>query len=255
VIVRASPVPLYIQIEEELRGQIETGDLGPLAQVPSETDLADRFDVSRMTARKALDRLVGDGMLFRQPGKGTFVAPLKMAHGASQGLSFSAAMRGLGVSCETRVLEAGMVRAPLSVARALGLANGSQAVFMRRLRVVEGQPLAIHLSYLPGRLSAILDADLTGSLGELMGRIGARVERSEDVVEAVLATGQEAELLRVHLHAPLVFIRGTAFSTANEAVRYSEALYPGDRWKFRLDSTREADLRPELKAEAEVRLG
>ena len=106
MVVRASPVPLYIQIDEELRGQIESGELGPLAQVPSETDLADHFSVSRMTARKALDRLVADGMLFRQPGKGTFVAPTKIAHGASQGLSFSAAMAAQGLSCETRVLEA-----------------------------------------------------------------------------------------------------------------------------------------------------
>ena len=116
MVVRASPVPLYIQIDEELRGQIESGELGPLAQVPSETDLAEHFSVSRMTARKALDRLVADGMLFRQPGKGTFVAPTKIAHGASQGLSFSAAMKAQGLRCETRVLEAESIKAPSNVA-------------------------------------------------------------------------------------------------------------------------------------------
>jgi GntR family transcriptional regulator len=247
MLVRASPVPLYIQIEEELRGQIESGELGPLAQVPSETELAERFSVSRMTARKALDRLVGDGMLFRQPGKGTFVAPLKLSHQPTQGLSFSAAMRGLGLTCRTEVLEAGTVKAPLNVARALGLSPGSQVVFMRRLRYVSDVPAAIHLSYLPGRLGAILDSDLTGSLSDLMGAVGARVERSEDRVEAVLATGEEAELLRLRPGAPLVFIRGVAYSSANEPVRYSEALYPGERWTFRVDNTREADLRPEFR--------
>jgi GntR family transcriptional regulator len=249
MVVRASPVPLYIQIDEELRGQIESGELGPLAQVPSETDLAERFGVSRMTARKALDRLVGDGMLFRQPGKGTFVAPTKLAHGASQGLSFSAAMRGQGLRCETRVLEAEVVRAPSNVARALALPAGSQAIFLRRLRIVDGEPVAIHLSYLPGRLSALLELDLSGSLAEAMASIGARVERSEDRVEAVLATGEEARLLSVREGSPLVFIRGTAYSAANEPIRYSEALYPGGRWQFSLQVTREADLRPELKAD------
>lgn len=247
MVVRASPVPLYIQIDEELRGQIESGDLGPLAQVPSETDLAEHFRVSRMTARKALDRLVADGMLFRQPGKGTFVAPTKIAHGASQGLSFSDAMSAQGRTTETRVLEAEIVAAPSNVARALSLPPGAQAIFLRRLRVVDGQPAAIHLSYMPSRLSALLEFDLSGSLSQLMSRVGARVERSEDSVEAVLATGEEAALLEVPQGSPLVLISGTAYSAGNEPIRYTEALYPGARWKFRLEVTREADLRPELK--------
>lgn len=249
MVVRASPVPLYIQIEEELRGAIESGELGPLAQVPSETELASKFGVSRMTGRKALDRLVGDGMLFRQPGKGTFVAPPKISHGPSQGLSFSAAMRAQGLRCSTRVLEMGLVRAPSNVARALSLAPGSQAVFMRRLRYIDNAPVAIHLSYLPSRLSSLLEADLSSSLSELLASVGARVERSEDMVEAVIATGEEAQLLHLQPGSPLVFIRGTAFSSTNEPVRYSEALYPGDRWKFALDATRQADLMPQLKVD------
>lgn len=248
MVVRASPVPLYIQIDEELRGQIESGELGPLDQVPSESDLADHFSVSRMTARKALDRLVADGMLFRQPGKGTFVAPTKIAHGASQGLSFSAAMAAQGLSCETRVLEADVVGAPLNVARALSLPPGGQVIFLRRLRIVDGAPAAIHLSYLPARLSALLEADLSGSLAQLMARVGVRVERSDDSVEAVLATGEEARLLDVPEGSPLVLIRGTAYSAGNEPVRYTEAIYPGGRWQFSLEVSGDQDLRPQLKA-------
>lgn len=247
MVVRASPVPLYIQIEEELRGAIEAGELGPLAQVQSELELADRFSVSRMTARKALDRLVAGGMLFRQPGKGTFVSRPKIAHGASQGLSFSAVMRAQGFDPETRVLEAGLVRAPSNVARTLAIPAGSPATFMRRLRVLDGRPVAIHMAYLPGRLSSVLDADMTGSLSDLLASMGARVERAEDTVEAVAASRDDAQLLELQPGAPLVFIRGTAYSAANEPVRYSEALYPGDRWRFGLDATRRADLRPELK--------
>lgn len=250
MVVRASPVPLYIQIQEELRGLIESGDLGSMSQVPSEFELAGRFEVSRMTARKALDRLVADGMLFRQPGKGTFVAPPKIVHGASQGLSFSAAMRGQGLQCSTRVLEAGLVKAPSNVARALAVSPGAQSVFMRRLRYIENVPVAIHISYLPGRLSALLDADLTGSLSELMVSVGVGVERAEDTVEAVSAASEEAQLLQLPAGAPLIFIRGVAYSGANEPVRYSESLYPGKRWSFGLSATRQADLRPEFKDDA-----
>ena len=71
---RDSSVPFYAQIEESLRDQIESGELPPLSRVPSEFELAARFSVSRMTARKSVDRLVSEGYLFRRQGKGTFVA-------------------------------------------------------------------------------------------------------------------------------------------------------------------------------------
>ena len=232
---------------KSFEGRSNSGELGSLEQVPSETDLAEHFSVSRMTARKALDRLVADGMLFRQPGKGTFVAPTKIAHGASQGLSFSAAMKQQGLDCETQVLEAEIVGAPSNVARALSLPAGAQAIFLRRLRIVDGEPAAIHLSYMPARLSALLDSDLSGSLSDLMSHVGARVERSEDSVEAVLATGEEAKLLDVRPGSPLVLIRGIAFSASNEPIRYTEALYPGARWQFSLQVSGTTDLRPHLK--------
>ena len=249
MVTRASPIPLYIQIEEELRGSIRTGELVPLSQVPSEAELSDRFSVSRMTARKALDRLVGDGLIFRQPGKGTFVAPPKISHGPSQALSFSAAMRSQGLTFETRVLESGLVRAPSNIAAALGLPTDGGVVFMRRLRLVGGEPSALHVSYLPARYSVLLEADLTGSLSELMASVGARVESARDTIEGVIARGDEARVLGVPVGSPLILIEGVAYSSTLVPLRYSEALYRGDRWRFFLDTSRPAvDFRPERKS-------
>ena len=246
-IVRASPVPLYLQIEQELRGAMQAGDLGALAQVPSEAELAERFSVSRMTARKALDRLVGEGLLFRQPGKGTFVAPPKIAHGPSQQLSFSAAMREMALPHATKVLEAGLIRAPSTIAEALGVGRGGSVVYMRRLRYVSDEPAAIHAAYLPSRFSMLLQEDLTGSLTELMEAIGARVAETHDTVEAVTATGDEAQLLAVRSGSPLVLIRGVAYSAAEQPVRYTDALYRGDRFRFIVDRSGPPDLRLQLK--------
>jgi GntR family transcriptional regulator len=247
MVARQSHVPLYIQIDEELRSTIRSGELSPLSQVPSEVELAERFGVSRMTARKALDRLVGDGILFRQPGKGTFVAAPKIVHGPSQQLSFSAAMRSLGLSIETRVLDAGSAPAPGGIGLEFGLPRGTRVVFLRRLRVVEGEPAAIHLSYLPPRFAPILDRDLTGSLTELMASLGAEVEEARDTIEAVLARGDDARLLGVASGSPLVRILGLAYSSSLEPLRYTEALYRGDRFRFGVDTTRPPDLRIELK--------
>jgi GntR family transcriptional regulator len=204
-----------------------------------------------MTARKALDRLVADGMLFRRPGKGTYVGQPKIAHGPSQLLSFSAAMNAQGVRHATRVLEAGMVPAPSNIARDLGLPPGSQVAFVRRLRMVDDEPAAIHMSYVPARYGSILSGELSGSLTELMIAAGARVAYTNDTIESVLATGEIARLLHVAPGAALVFINGVAYSQGLEPVRHSEALYRGDRFRFRVDTTGTQDLRMEHKAEDE----
>lgn len=247
MVVRDSPIPLYIQIDEELRGEIRSGALTPMSLVQSEADLAERYHVSRMTARKALDRLVGDGLIFRQPGKGTFVAPPKIAHEPNQALSFSAAMRAQGLNFETRLLDSGLIQAPPEVAAALGSSSDAGVVLIRRLRLVEGEPSALHVSYLPARYTILLERDLTGSLSELMASVGPKVDWSRDSIEAVIR-GDEARLLAVPVGLPLILIRGVAFSSAMDPVRYTEALYRGDRWRFLLDTSRPArDFRPEPK--------
>lgn len=243
---QTSPIPLYLQIEERVRHAIHTGDLEPMSRVNSEIELAEAFRVSRMTARKAIDRLVADGLLFRQPGKGTFVAQPRIAHGLSTQLSFTTAMSSLGLSLSTRVLQAGMTQTPDEVAEALGIASGSMAVFIRRLRIVEDEPAAIHLSYLPGRFGAILDEDLTRSLTSAMARVGARVDEARDAVEVVVASSDEAGHLGVEPGSPLLRIEGVAFA-GGVAVRHTEALYRGDRFRFSVDTSQPADLRIEVK--------
>lgn len=247
---RSSPIPLYVQIEEDLRGSIRSGELPPQSQIPSETELSDRFQVSRMTARKALDRLVSDGVLFRRAGKGTFVSHPKIAHRPSQQISFSAAMNALGLRHSTRVLHAGIVPAPGPVASALAVAVGSSVVMVRRLRSVEGEPAAIHASYLPAQYAPILEGDLTGSLTELMRAAGVRVAHSRDNVEAVVADHEEAGLLGVTAGAPLLLIHGAAYSATLEPLRYTQALYRGGRFRFTVDTSGPAELQMELTSTA-----
>jgi GntR family transcriptional regulator len=230
--LRASPVPLYLQIEEDIRSRIQAGVLRPLDQVLSESELAEAFGVSRMTARKSVDRLVSEGLLFRRAGKGTFVAPEKISHSASTQISFSGAMQALGLHHSTRVLEVGLAPAPKSIASALRQPEGTRLPFLRRLRYVEGEPAALHLAFLPPSLASILDEDLEGSLNELMTNAGARVCAARDTIETVPATTEDAKLLGLRRGAPLFHIEGVGLSASLEPLRYTQALYRGDRFRF-----------------------
>jgi len=243
---QGSPIPLYLQIEQRIVRAIHVGDLAPMTRVSSELELAKVFSVSRMTARKAVDRLVADGMLFRKQGKGTFVAEPKIAHGLSTQLSFSTAMTSLGLALSTRVLQQGMTPAPAEVAESLKIAPGESTVYIRRLRLVQGEPAAIHTSYLLGSYGAVLSTDLEDSLTTAMGAVGARVDHSRDAVEAVVASQQEATELNVEVGSPLLMIEGVAFAMS-VPVRYTRALYRGDRFRFSIDTSQPADLKVEIK--------
>jgi GntR family transcriptional regulator len=234
-ISRGSPIPLYLQIEEELRQQVDSGHLQALQQVPSEVALAEDLGVSRMTARKALDKMVADGILFRRAGKGTYVAAPKIAHIASQQLSFSASMQALGLRHSTVVLSAGIADPSATVYAQLRLSPRERVIAIRRLRIVEDVPAAIHLAYLPERFSSLLQHDLTGSLTALMAAVGAVVVVADDTLEAVQAASEEAHLLKVKTNCPLIKIDGTAYGQGGQPLRWSEGVYRSDRFRFRVD--------------------
>lgn len=105
------------------------------------------------------------------------------------------------------------------------------------------------MSYVPARHASILQGDLAGSLTDLLIPAGARVAYTNDTIESVLASGDVARLLHVQAGSPLVFINGVAYSQDLEPLRHSEALYRGDRFRFRVDTTGSPDLRMEHKAD------
>ena len=246
---RNSHVPAYHQIADWLRDRVQSEALLPLARLPSEFELVRLFETSRTTARKALDLLAREGILFRRAGKGTFVSASRIQYGASTGLSFSALMTALGYRTTTKVLLAKRVPAPAHVALALGAPPSAKVVCIRRLRRLDGMPVAIHTTYVLDRFDAILRRDLAGSLHDSLRAVGARETESRDELEATVATDEVARLLDVPAGSPLVRVEGVGFSAAQEPLRYTEGVYRADRFRFRVGMLRGAEPRMVIKAE------
>lgn len=232
-------IPLYLQVEESLRSQISSGALPPYSQVPSEPALARTFGVSRMTARNAVDRLVSAGLAFRRAGKGTFVAPPKIARPLfSTQHSFGGAMSALGLEHQSSVLDATTVSAPPEVAEALQLPEGAIVVYVRRLRIVEGAPAALHSAYLPASYAGVLNGDLQKSLTETLDKMNIHVKSTRDTVEALAAPKDVAAELQVSPKSAVFRITGTSYTDHDIPVRYTEAWFRGDRFRLLLDSDR-----------------
>jgi GntR family transcriptional regulator len=240
MIDRDAPQPLYLQIQEALHDQIRSGVYPPGSRVPSEQELVTQYGVSRMTARKSLDALVVQGLLFRRPGKGTFVVDDVLSYGLSTTLSFSRTLRARGYAVETQMLRQEIIPGPPQVIERLHLPPGSEVLIVHRLRWVVGEPAAIHASYLDGRVFApLLHVDLeTESLLEAIEHLGGvRMAYTRDTVQAARTSEQESRLFRIPAGEPVLQVEGTTYDRRNQPVRFTRAIYRGDKFKLVIKST------------------
>lgn len=242
-------VPRYLHIADWLRQRVDGGELKPLARVPSEVELAKQFSVSRETVRSAMDRLVADGYLFRRAGKGTFVAARRIEHTGSTQTSLSATLDSVGLAHSTRVLMARLMPADHHVARALRLSAGSSVACIRRLRLVEGEPVALHTTCLPEAYADILEGDLTGSPQELLSAAGIPIVTSRDTLQAVHADPDEARLLGITAGSPLLRLEGVGLDRSARPLRHTDSLHRGNRFQITHDTQAPSGIRWEMKAE------
>jgi GntR family transcriptional regulator len=225
-------VPRYFEIEQSLRGR--AANLEPHSPLPSEAQLCDEFGVSRMTARAAVQRLVQDGLVYRVPGRGTFVAESRANRTAGHILSFSDEMRRRGRVPSSRVIERRERRATDDEARRLGARD---VVVLRRVRLADGKPLALERAVFPaGRMSDALDTDLENeSLFEALVTAGLVPTSGSAALAAEAATAEDARLLRVRKGAPLLVERRLIHDQDGEPLEWTESRYVGSRYGIDVD--------------------
>ncbi len=236
----ARSMPAYVQIEEELAGRIEQGELRPGDRMPTERDLGAAMGVSRMTVRAALGRLEQRGLIVRRQGSGTYVAQAKLRQDASHLRGFFEASVGQGVLPVSRVIEKAQVLASRHLARELGLRIGEAVYRVVRVRSAHGVPVVIETSFFPARVvPGLLDRDLGGaSIYRIMDReFGARPVRARQSMEAVAAGNAEATLLGVPMGSPLMLLERTAWDGAGRTVEHARDVYRGDRSRFTTELT------------------
>ncbi|MEW6049045.1 MAG: GntR family transcriptional regulator [Bacillota bacterium] len=229
---RRTGVPLYVQIREAIRARIAGGELPDGALLPPEHVLAERLGTSRMTVRAALADLERDGLIRRAQGVGTVVRVSRFAHQLRLLTSFTEDIRARGMVPSSRVLAAGLVPADGSVAEALGVRPGSPVVHLCRLRLADGEPVALHDTYLP---PGLVDPNQVGpatSLYELLHRAGVALDAAEESLEAVPASEDDARLLGVEAGAPLLLVVRTTCDRAGRAVEHVLARYKADVYRY-----------------------
>ena len=225
-------VPRYFEIEQSLRER--AASLEPHSPLPSESQLCTQFGVSRMTARAAVQRLVQDGLVYRVPGRGTFVAASRANRTAGHILSFSDEMRRRGRVPSSRVIERRQRRATDEEARRL---RTPDVVVLRRVRLADGKPLALECAVFPAdRIGSALAGDLEhGSLFRSLVSAGLVPTSGSAALAAEAATASDARLLRVRKGAPLLVERRLIHDQDGVPVEWTESRYVGSRYGIDVD--------------------
>lgn len=218
----------HVRVRDYLRSLV-THELGVGDTIPSERALCERFGVSRMTVRQAVDALVVEGLLAREQGRGTFVAPGKVDLEVRLA-SFGEEMHRRGMTPSSEVLSAEVVEATPDIADALDILPGEMTFYLHRVRFADGEPMAIEQSWLPCRLvPGLFDGDVPQSVYGELRRRGLEPDWGEDVVAATEVHAADAELLRVPVGRAVLRLSRRTFAGETACV-YSRSVYRADRY-------------------------
>jgi GntR family transcriptional regulator len=229
-----APSPQYLSIAADLRERIQAGELAPHQGLPPERELCQQYEVSRMTARRALVVLEGEGLVYRSATRGTFVAEPRLQLRLG---SFSEEVSRSGHRPGASVLWAEERPAGSTPARMLGVEEGTVLHVLQRLRRVDDEPIALETTYYPASLTpGLLTGDLSGSLwAELRERYDTTPARTVATIEVV---GLDADAAR-HLNTReaaggLQLVRQT-FDHDGACLEYAQDVYRADRVAFTIE--------------------
>lgn len=228
-LVRDGISPLYRQIAAQMTRDIRSGKAPVGALVEKEVAMAVRLGVSRPTTRQAFQELVDQGLLLRTRGVGTRVAPERI-HRPMTPTSLFDDLASAGRSPGSQVLAHEVVPADDEVAKALGVAPGTEVVRVRRLRTADGEPLALLTNHLLPDLAPSA-AELAGrGLYALLRERGAEVFLVHQSIGARLAGPEEAELLEEEEPAAVLTMHRVAVDPVGHVVEYGSHVYRAARY-------------------------
>lgn len=239
-----SAVPLYLQLKKLLEAQVTSGDLPPHGRVPSERELSEQYDISRMTARQALTELIQEGRLYTSRGKGTFVAEPKIRQSVQSLTSFTEDMRARGFTPTTRLVRLEQSTASDTIVARLRIPEGSAVVCIERLRLADDEPMALETACLAFEgverlLHMEHDGSLYTTLREQFGIIPCEAVQEFD---AVMALPRERALLQLNEGSPVLRIQRTTFDADQRPFEFVQSIYRGDRYRFVARLVREGDV-------------
>lgn len=236
MIDRTNPIPMYLQVKNELEQMIKSGELKSGDRIFSESELCDMYGISRITAKKSLDDLVADDYVYRIQGRGSFVKGPKIDHRLTNFYSFTEEVKSRGMTPSSVILNAEIITPDQEVAENLNLGTNDKVYYIRRLRMADNAVIVLDHSYIPCTLCAHLTKeDLTNhSLYEMLNMQGVVPDKA---VECFLAVGlgeREADLLGEKVGTASLKVCRKTYSK-DRLIEYNYRFYKGNQYCYTVE--------------------
>lgn len=230
-------IPLYMQLEMALRKNIEQGKYGKGDFFPTEKELMEMYQVSRVTVRQAMARLVQTGYIRIRRGIGTDVVYDKIEEQIEGVVSFTEEMRKHNIFMTTSYCKMELIKPSEQVAKQLQIPLTEKCYCLKRVRNVDEKPIVYTITYLKKIKELPLDSHYyTESLYRyLRENHGIWIEAGKDTLEAALPSLEVQRCLEVEAQMPIFIRTRQTFLSDGEIYEYSKCYYPGNRYKYTVD--------------------
>jgi len=229
--------PLYDQVYQALLKQIVDGTYQIHQQLPSEKELSELFNVSRITIRQALNQLQLEHLIYKIQGKGTFVSAPKSFQNISELQGFAEAMTDLGHEVFNVVKEFRFIPATPHIASKLKVSVNSTVVEIKRIRLLNRKPISFELTYLPEAIGTALQQINLSTRDVFLAieeDLSIALGHADLNIDATLADEELSELLQVDLHAPLLRVERLTHDHAGHPIDFEYLYFSGERFQYRL---------------------
>lgn len=227
--------PLYQQLEDMLRKEIESGARPAGARLPTENELSEQYDVSRVTIRKALAGLSEAGYLERKSGKGTFVAEKKIQRGLTNSvISFTDMCRLMGATAGARIIKIALEEPSLKEKELMDLSDDEKIIVIERIRYADGKPVLLESNKFPESFSFLFSENLNDtSLYEILKvRHNIVLDHSSKTIDIIFAPSKAAKDLNIAKGYPLLRIDSVIHDSGNTITNLCQQLCIGDKFKL-----------------------
>ncbi|QIL46754.1 GntR family transcriptional regulator [Vagococcus coleopterorum] len=229
-------LPIYKKIAEELLKDIKSGSLAGGERLPTEYELAETFQVSRLTIRKAIDYLIARNVLIKQKNHGTYVVEQSKIQSGAMGLAgFSESIRNLGMTPTTKLIEMNEIYLPeQDIVERLQLEKNESVIYIKRVRYANDEPLVIENLHIPKKfLGDINSIDFENdSIFEVIEK-QILIGYSQQEVSAELVSRTSSELLEIEHRSPILLVNTTTYSVQGGPILIDNSYYRSDKYIFK----------------------